>query len=84
VMKDGTMIPQSRAPIGESPEGWESLFDAGEGVFFAYPDHGWLLVFVDEELVYREELNAEQLHLLGKTWQHEDRFKTRLDKGATP
>ena len=84
VMKDGTMIPRSRAPAGEAPVGWESLFDVGEGVFFAYPDHGRLLVFVDEELVYREELTAEQLHQLGKAWQHEDRFKTRLDKASTP
>jgi hypothetical protein len=33
--------------------------------------------------VYREELKAEKIHALGKTWEYEDRFKTRLD-GAPP
>jgi hypothetical protein len=84
VMRDHTMVPRSRVPLGESPAGWESGMDAEEGVFFAYPDRGWLLVFVGEELVYREELKAEQLHALGKSWQHEDRFKSRLDQTTTP
>jgi len=79
VLPDRTMVPRSRVPLGESPEGWESGADADEAVFFAYPDRGWLLVFVEEKLVYREELKADKLHALGKSWEYEDRFKTRLD-----
>lgn len=83
VMPDKTMIPRSRVAVGEAPVGWEAGFEAGEGVFLGYPDQGWLLVFFDDRLVYREELKAEEVHKLGKVWQHEERFKTRLD-GAPP
>lgn len=83
VMPDKTMIPRSRISVGEAPEGWEAGFDAGEGVFLGYPEQGWLLVFFDDRLVYREELKADKVHALGKTWEYEDRFKTRLD-GAPP
>lgn len=84
VMKDQSMVPRSRVPVGEAPAGWEAGFDVGEGVFFAYPDRGWLLVFVDDELVYREELQADQLHKLGKAWQHETQFKTHIERSAAP
>lgn len=83
VMPDKTMIPRSRVAVGEAPDGWEAGFEAGEGVFLGYPEQGWLLVFFDDQLVYREELKAEKIHALGKTWEYEDRFKTRLD-GAPP
>ena len=83
VMPDKTMIPRSRVAVGEAPVGWEAGFEAGEGVFLGYPDQGWLLVFFEDRLVYREELKAEEVHTLGKVWQHEERFKTRLD-GAPP
>ena len=83
VMPDKTMIPRSRVAVGEAPVGWEAGFEAGEGVFLGYPDQGWLLVFFEDQLVYREELKAEDVHALGKVWQHEERFKTRLD-GAPP
>ncbi|SPP65530.1 conserved hypothetical protein [Nitrospira lenta] len=79
VMPDKSMIPRSRVPIGEAPEGWEASFESGEGVFLGYPEQGWLLVFVDDRLVYREELKADKVHALGKTWQFEDRFKTSLE-----
>lgn len=79
VMPDKSMIPRSRVPLGEPPEGWEGGVDAGNGVFWGYPDQGWLLVFFDDLLVYREELKPEKIHELGKKWQHEARFKTRLD-----
>jgi len=52
-------------------------------VFFVYPDQGWLLVFFDEYLVYREALDADQLDTIVKAWAYEDRFKTRLD-GTSP
>jgi hypothetical protein len=84
VMPDRTMIPRARVEAGEAPKGWDGGVHAGEGVFFAYPDRGWLLVFLDERLVYREELKPEQLHALVKAWAYEDRFKTRLDGAPVP
>lgn len=84
VMPDRSMIPRSRVVAGEAPKGWDAGVHAGEGVFFAYPDRGWLLVFLDEQLVYKEELKAEQFHALVKAWAYEDRFKTRLDGAPAP
>lgn len=83
-MKDGSLVPRSRIPLGEPPKGWEAMIDAGEGLFLAYPDHGWLVVFLDEVFVYREALSAEKLHEIGRAWQHEDKFRTRLDTSPTP
>ena len=77
------MIPRSRVASGEVPKGWDAGVHAGEGVFFVYPDQGWLLVFFDEYLVYREALDADQLDTIVKSWAYEDRFKTRLD-GTSP
>lgn len=79
VMPDSTMIPASRVALGEAPKGWDSGVEVGEGVFFAYPERGWLLVFLDEKLVYKEALKAEEMRALLETWAYEDRFKTRLD-----
>lgn len=84
VMPDRTMVPRARVAAGEAPKGWDAGVHAGEGVFFAYPDRGWLLVFLDERLVYREELTAEQIQALVKSWAYEDRFKTRLDGTPAP
>ncbi len=84
VMPDRTLVPRVRVAAGEAPKGWDAGVHAGEGVFFAYPDRGWLLVFLDEHLVYREELKAEQLDALVKAWAYEDRFKTRLDGTPAP
>ncbi len=83
VMPDFTMIPDSRIPLGETPRGWNAGVYAGEGVFFAYPDRGWLLVFLDQKLVYKEELKPEEMRTMVKTWAYEDRFKTRSE-GASP
>jgi len=83
-MPDRAMIPRSRVEAGEAPKGWDAGVHAGEGVFFVYPDRGWLLVFLDERLVYREELKAEQLQALVNAWAYEDRFKTRLDGALIP
>jgi hypothetical protein len=83
VMPDRSLIPSSRVIRGETPKGWDAGVHAGEGVFFAYPDHGWLLVFLDEQLVYREELKPDELQALVKAWAYEDRFKTRLDGTVT-
>jgi hypothetical protein len=84
VMPDFTLIPSARVPVGETPRGWNAGVFAGEGVYFAYPDRGWLLVFFDEHLVYKEELKAEQMQTLVKAWAYEDRFKTRLDGTPLP
>ncbi|MBH0182449.1 MAG: hypothetical protein HP490_12470 [Nitrospira sp.] len=79
VMSDQRMIPSMRVVAGETPRGWSAEVHAGEGLFFAYPDRGWLLVFLAEHLVYKEELKAEELRTIVKTWAYEDRFKTRLE-----
>jgi len=83
-MKDDSLIPRSRLAIGEPPRGWEVRIDAGDALFLAYPDHGWLVVFLEERLVYREALTAAQLHALGRSWQHEDKFRSRFEVPAVP
>ena len=83
-MKDGSLVPRSRLAVGEAPPGWEAGVDAGDALFLAYPDRGWLVVFLDEVLVYREELSAEKLHEIGHTWAYEEKFRTKLEKQTTP
>ena len=83
-MKDDSLTPRSRVPSGEPPRGWEGLIEAGEALSLAYPDHGWLVVFFEERLVYREALTAAQLHELGRSWQHEDKFRSRFEVPAAP
>ena len=83
-MKDDELIPRSRLVSGEPPRGWEVRIEAGDGLFLAYPDHGWLVVFFEERLVYRETLTAAQLHVLGRSWQHEDKFRSRFEVPAAP
>jgi hypothetical protein len=84
VMPDFSMVPRARVPLGEAPPGWNAGLYAGEGVFFAYPDRGWLLVFLNERLVYKEELQAEEMRALLKAWAYEDRFKTSIDGAPAP
>ena len=83
-MKDGSLIPRSRVASGEPPRGWEATYEVGDSLSLAYPDHGWLVVFFEERLVYREALTAAQLHELGRSWQHEDKFRTRFEVPAAP
>ena len=83
-MKDDSLIPRSRLAIGEPPRGWEGGIEVGDALFLAYPDHGWLVVFFEERLVYREALTAAQLHELGRNWQHEDKFRSRFEVPAAP
>ena len=83
-MKDGSLVPRSRLPVGASPPGWEAGVDAGEALFLAYPDRGWLIVFLDETFVYREELPPDKLHEIGRTWAHEDKFRTKIELQPAP
>ena len=83
-MKDGSLVPRSRLPIGASPPGWEAGVDAGEALFLAYPDRGWLIVFLDETFVYREELSPDKLHEIGRSWAHEDKFRTKIELQSAP
>ncbi len=78
VMKDGSLIPQSRLALGEMPKGWETGLEAGDSLFLAYADRGWYLVFYDDRLVYRETMAASKIHTVGKKWKYEEQFKTRL------
>jgi hypothetical protein len=71
-------------PIGASPPGWEAGVDAGEALFLAYPDRGWLIVFLDETFVYREELTPDKLHEIGRSWAHEDKFRTKIELQPAP
>lgn len=83
-VKDGSLVPRSRLPLGEAPPDWQVGIDAGDALFLAYPDRGWLVVFLDEVFVYREALSAEKLHEIGRNWAHEDKFRTRLDSPPAP
>lgn len=82
--EDDSLTPRSRLASGEPPRGWKGHFESGEGLFLAYPDQGWLVVFLEKRLIYREALTAAQLHALGRSWQYEDRFRSRLEVPATP
>jgi hypothetical protein len=84
VMPDLTVIPRSRVASGEVPKGWRGGVHADEGVYFAYPDRGWLLVFLDERLVYREKLRPDELQTLASAWAYEARFKTGIAEGSRP
>ena len=83
-LKDGSMVPQSRLTIGEAPKGWEADFAVGQGLSLLYPDQGWLVVFLEERLVYREALSADKLHEIGLGWKKEDQFKPKMDMPAPP
>jgi len=78
-MKDGSKVPQSRLAVGETPKEWEADFEVGEGLSLIYPDQGWLVVFLDNRLVYRESLPADKLHSMGREWKKEEQFKPKMD-----
>ncbi len=82
VMNDGSLIPQSRLSLGESPKGWETGLEAGDSLFLAYADRGWYLVFYDDRLVYREAMSASNVHAVGKKWKYEEQFRTRLERSS--
>lgn len=78
-VKTGNYIPRFRAPLGEPPSGWDASIVSEPAVFLGYPDRGELLGFIEDRLVYREQLTAAQIHEIGKQWKHEAIFKTRLE-----
>lgn len=84
VVDSGMYIPRFRVPLGESPPGWDSLMASGEAYFLGYVDQGELLGFLGDRLVYREQMPAEQIHLVGKQWKKEDLFKTKLETPPRP
>jgi hypothetical protein len=40
------------------------------------------VVFFEERLVYSEALTATQLHALGRSWKHEEKFRSRFEAPA--
>ena len=58
--------------------------EAEDGYFLAYPDRRELLGFLNDRLVYRERLSADEIHTIGKMWKRESMFKTRLETPAVP
>ncbi len=78
-MPDKSLIPRFRVPLGETPEGWDGDLAGGVALFLAYADRGWLLGFLNDRLVYREQFPPQQLHALGTQWKREAEFKTRLE-----
>ena len=40
--------------------------------------------FLNDRLVYRERLSADEIHAIGKMWKRESMFKTRLETPAVP
>jgi hypothetical protein len=85
-VKTGNYVPRFRAPLGEPPPGWDASVVSEPSVFLGYADRGELLGFIDDRLVYREQMTASKVHEIGKNWQHEAIFKTRLetDLSASP
>jgi hypothetical protein len=78
-VKTGNYVPRFRAPMGEPPPGWDASVVSEPAVFLGYADRGELLGFIEDRLVYREQMPASQIHEIGKNWQHEAIFKTRLE-----
>lgn len=80
-LASGNWIPNFRVKLGEYPKDWDMTTVVGDGLFLAYAERGELLGFFEDRLVYREQLSGEQLHTVGRQWQREARFKTRLEGG---
>jgi len=80
----GQYIPRFRVPLGEAPPNWDSRLISDNALFLVYPDREELLGFVGDRLIHHEQLPASQLHDIGKAWQRESRFKTRLETGSSP
>lgn len=82
-LTNGQWVPNFRIRLGEYPKGWDLSTVSGDGLFIAYADRGEVLGFYEDRLVYRESLPAQEIHTLGKQWQRETKFKTRLEGGGS-
>ena len=83
-LENGGYVPFFRVPLGESPTGWDNGVIPGEALFLAYADRGEILGFLNDRLVYREQMSTDSIHGIGKKWEKEDRFKTQLEKSLSP
>jgi hypothetical protein len=83
-IKGGNYVPRFRVPTGEHPPGWTSTVVSEPALFFGYADRGELLGFINDRLVYRERMPAEQVHAVGNVWKRESLFKTRLEMPSAP
>lgn len=79
-LENGNYLPRFRVPLGESPQGWDLTTVLEDALFLAYADRGELLGFIDQRLVYRERLSAEQVLAVVKQWKDEEQFRTGLEK----
>jgi hypothetical protein len=79
VTLDGNYVPQFRVPMGEAPAGWINDVVSENGYFMAYPERGELLGFIEDRLVFREQMATEKVHAVAKKWQFESQFKTQLE-----
>ena len=84
MLDDGNSMPRFRVPMGEPPQGWSTRIISEDSTFFGYPDRGELLGFVDDRLIYREQVPEAEVHSVAKMWAREDLFKTRLETPNAP
>jgi hypothetical protein len=84
VLSDGNWIPHFRVKVGEAPPNWDFSTVFGEAVFWAYEERETVLGFYQERLVYRELLGKDQIQAMGKLWQREALFKSRLESPTSP
>lgn len=75
----GNWMPDFRIGLGEYPKEWDLSMILGDGLFLAYAEREILLGFYKDRLVYHEYVPSDAIHALGKQWQHESLFKTRLE-----
>ncbi len=83
-VENGAWVPRFRVPLGEPPEGWLSSVQAGPGHFLVYADRGELLGFLDDRLVYRETVSADQVMAIKKLWDREALFRSSLEMPSPP
>lgn len=78
-LSSGNWMPSFRIKLGEVPQDWDLTTVLGDGLFLAYAERGEMLGFYEARLVYRERLPPEHIHALGKQWERESLFRTRLE-----
>lgn len=82
VLSDASWMPHFRVKVGESPPNWDLSTVYGDAIFLAYEERETVLGFYQERLVYRESLGRDHIRAMGKIWQREALFKTRLESSA--